>query len=419
MTQSGIGTTILTGANTYSGTTTIDVGGTLLIGSGGALVFGSTTETGGGGAAGFASAAMGSTGSLRVAGGTLRVDSNAFGALLQDFSSATIDSGATLNLNERSGSSSTIANLQGSGTLTNTAQIMVLSGNFAGAITGSADLFKAGGGTLVLSGTNTYSGPTTIANGTLQIGAGGTTGTLGSGNVAVGSTLSFNRSDSALTVTNAISGPSRVTTLTGALSYTGGTFVDAGRLVLGDALNAVTLPGNAAIGSATSLVLANDSLGNTTITNDGNLEIQGTATAGSASINNAGLVRFMGNATGGTAAYTGQSGNSTMDFSSMDASGATLGSLAGTGAVNLGSIALQAGGNHTSTPLPAGSPMAAAVAGLTKSGAGNLTLTGDSSGFAGSTQVAAGTLSVNGNLGGNLTVASGATLGGSARSAAM
>ncbi len=47
-----------------------------------------------------------------------------------------------------------------------------------------------------------------------------------------------------------------------------------------------------------------------------------------------------------------------------------------------------------------------------KSGAGRLFLTGDSSGFTGSTQVQGGALAVDGLLGGDLAVASGATLGG-------
>ncbi|WP_371175914.1 beta strand repeat-containing protein, partial [Brucella sp. 83/13] len=50
---------------------------------------------------------------------------------------------------------------------------------------------------------------------------------------------------------------------------------------------------------------------------------------------------------------------------------------------------------------------------LTKSGAGALTLSGDSRGFTGTTTVSNGSLLVNGSLGGTVTVNSGATLGGS------
>src|SRR5690606_34851462 len=40
--------------------------------------------------------------------------------------------------------------------------------SFAGAIIGSGELTKSGGGTLTLAGINTYEGPTTVESGTLQ-----------------------------------------------------------------------------------------------------------------------------------------------------------------------------------------------------------------------------------------------------------
>ena len=51
----------------------------------------------------------------------------------------------------------------------------------ANTITGIGSLVKAGAGTTILTGTNTYAGSTTISEGTLQIGAGGTTGAIGFG----------------------------------------------------------------------------------------------------------------------------------------------------------------------------------------------------------------------------------------------
>ena len=54
-----------------------------------------------------------------------------------------------------------------------------------------------GGGTLTLTGNNTYTGGTTINAGTLHVGAGGTSGSVGTGPVALNnSVLVFNRSDS-------------------------------------------------------------------------------------------------------------------------------------------------------------------------------------------------------------------------------
>jgi fibronectin-binding autotransporter adhesin len=100
-------------------------------------------------------------------------------------------------------------------------------------------LTKTGAGVMVLVGSNTYSGTTTISAGTLQVGNGGATGTLGSGNVVNNASLVFNRSN-AMTVANTMSGSGSLTqigtgttTLTGNNSYTGGTSVNAGTLVIG------------------------------------------------------------------------------------------------------------------------------------------------------------------------------------------
>src|SRR5205814_9642383 len=54
----------------------------------------------------------------------------------------------------------------------------------ANLISGTGALTQAGSGALILTNDNTYSGGTTInAGGTLQIGNGTTTGSLGAGNV--------------------------------------------------------------------------------------------------------------------------------------------------------------------------------------------------------------------------------------------
>src|SRR5207244_2546117 len=83
-----------------------------------------------------------------------------------------------------------------------------------------------------------HAGGTTIGGGTLQVGAGGTSGTLGAGSVTNNANLAFNRTD-ALAVANNISGSGNLfqngtgtTTLSGGLSYSGTTNINAGALQL-------------------------------------------------------------------------------------------------------------------------------------------------------------------------------------------
>ncbi|SEO54049.1 outer membrane autotransporter barrel domain-containing protein [Nitrosovibrio sp. Nv6] len=108
----------------------------------------------------------------------------------------------------------------------------------SGAISGGGNLNKTGSGALILTGANTYVGGTTITAGTLQIGNGGTLGSI-SGNVSNSGILTFNRSDS-ISYGGVISGSGAlnktgagVLTLTGdSSSFNGHTSVNAGTLVL-------------------------------------------------------------------------------------------------------------------------------------------------------------------------------------------
>jgi len=107
----------------------------------------------------------------------------------------------------------------------------------SGAISGAFAMTKTGLGTLILSGANSY-GETVISAGILQVGNGGTAGTLGAGAVTNNASLAFNRSD-AFTVANDIGGTGSVTqsgtgntTLTGTNSYSGTTTVNAGTLTI-------------------------------------------------------------------------------------------------------------------------------------------------------------------------------------------
>ena len=75
---------------------------------------------------------------------------------------------------------------------------------FGDVISGTGSLTQLGGGTLTLTGANTYTGGTTISAGTLQIGNGGTTGSI-VGNLTDNTALAFDRSD-AVTFGGVISG---------------------------------------------------------------------------------------------------------------------------------------------------------------------------------------------------------------------
>ncbi len=117
------------------------------------------------------------------------------------------------------------------------------SGNIgvSGAISGAGRLsLNTTAGTLVLSGTNTYTGGTTIVKGgCLQIGGGGGTGSLGSGPVMNNGDLIFNFNNSA-NVNNAIAGTGTVSiacnkdtgnvALSGQNSFTGNVTVESGAL---------------------------------------------------------------------------------------------------------------------------------------------------------------------------------------------
>lgn len=173
-------------------------------------------------------------------------------------------------------------------------------GTFRGAISNDAGQIaftKNGSGTQVLTGTNTYSGATIINGGTLQIGDGGTSGTLGSGAVtmASGANLIFHRSDDFGTAySQSISGAGNLTksgegtlTLSGSLSHSGLTTISGGTLVASQGFTGAT---SISIGSGATLSMGaavNNVAASLEIASGAtlNLDFQGTSTVGTLRIN--------------------------------------------------------------------------------------------------------------------------------------
>ncbi|EHR10779.1 autotransporter-associated beta strand, partial [Brucella abortus bv. 1 str. NI486] len=209
LTKSGSGTLTLSGANSYTGATTVSAS-TLVV---------ANDNTGGG--------------------------------------TTTVDVGAGLHIGTGGVSGSLAGDIVNNGTL-----VVDRSNAFdlANVISGTGSLTKNGAGTLTLSGVNSYTGGTTVSAGiltltgdntgggtttvdagaVLQIGTGGTSGNL-AGDIANNGALVVNRSD-ALNLANAISGAGSLMksgagtlTLSGANSYTGATTVSAGTLTQGAA----------------------------------------------------------------------------------------------------------------------------------------------------------------------------------------
>ena len=336
-------------------------------------------------------------------GGTLRFIGSAASTSDREFVMAG-GTGATSTVIEANGTSSA-ATLTLSGNLSATragtyaatlggtnAGVNVFGGTIGNGSATSVALVKQGSTTWALTAANTYTGSTAIAAGTLQIGNGGATGELGGvGDVANDGVLAVNRSNS-FSFGRTITGGgafhqlgSGTTTLSGANTYSGGTVVSGGRLV----------------GTTASLQGA--------ITNDAAVEFAQTVGGTYAgSMTGSGALVKSGNALLAVAADNALAGLTTISAGTLQVgTGGGTGSLGTGDIVNAAAFVVSRTGSLTIPGAISG------TGSLTKTGAGNLVLSG-SSNYSGATSVAAGRLSVNGALGNSpVTVLALAELGGS------
>jgi fibronectin-binding autotransporter adhesin len=234
--KGGTGTLVLTGTDTYTGGTTINLG-TLQIGNGGttgsiigdvidngSLVFNRSDDvTFNGIVSGSGSLEQAGKGSLILAG-------------TNTYTGGTTISNGTLQLGNGGSTGSIAGDVINNGSLVFDRSDDVI---FNGIVSGSGSLEQAGKGSLILVGTNTYTGGTRISSGTLQLGNGGTAGSI-VGDVIDNGSLVFNRSDD-VTFNGIVSDSGALEqagtgtlTLTGANTYTGDTTISHGTLRLGN-----------------------------------------------------------------------------------------------------------------------------------------------------------------------------------------
>jgi fibronectin-binding autotransporter adhesin len=409
LSKAGAGSLTLSGSNSYSGTTTMNAGLLQLTGG----------------------AAIANSGRIELNGGILQLNASETIGSLNGAAGSFVDLG--------------LRTLTTGGDNSSTAY----AGDISGASGGT--LIKQGTGAFTLSGTNTYNGLTIVSGGELRVQGAGSIGTgdirLSGGQLTVLTTSAFANPN-----INFFAGT------TGTLAAaTGSTLTVSGNFNLGANANAVfgsaTEAGTIAIGGGTSaatasiriaggtLLAASAGLGThtaniatTTVDAGAKLDFAG-FTGAIRSLQGAGTVNkdagnldvsngnFSGSITG-TATLRKTSGvtpslilsgnNSYTGGTAVDGQTLQVGNGGATGTLGTGAIAIGAAGTlafNRSNALTVADPVSGAGT-LTQMGGGNLVLTGNSAAFTGATNVNAGTLSVNGSLGGAATVNSGGTLGG-------
>jgi len=269
----------------------------------------------------------------------------------------------------------------GNGTIDTQTNTITISSS----ISGVGNLTKVGTGTLVLAGANSYAN-TTITNGVLQLGTGGT---LGSGSVANNSALVFGGSSS-VAVAGSISGSgtvtqsgSGITTLTASNSYSGQTAVSAGTLQVSNA-NALGFGGQ----------ITGSSVPVATVSSTGTLDLDGQTVNKPITLDGGTLINSnTSTAAGLSSAVAGY--DVTSAGSGVAADLTTVSGGGGTGAAvklllgltNKSVTTVTPGTNYTTAPTVTvtggGGTGATAVATLSGSGVGSITITNPGIGYTG------------------------------------
>ncbi|MEO6095972.1 MAG: autotransporter-associated beta strand repeat-containing protein, partial [Fibrobacteria bacterium] len=433
LTKNGSGALQLNGANTYTGTTNV-AAGVIVLNNVSAL---GTTAAGTTVAAGSALDLKGvnysapeplTLNGTGLAGGGALINSAVapatFAGLITLGSSASIMGGA-----------GTIA-ITHPGTITGTGYNLVLGGNAGGALksnlaTGSGALTKQDNGAWVLTGSNTYTGATTVSAGALvPLNPSALGGTSSGTTVTAGATLDLhgvNYTNPEPLTLNGL-GPGNV----GALSNDSiGAATFAGLITLGSSSSVkcgagpISLTHSGTItGTGFSLTLGGNSSGDLasivgtgsgalTKTDAGNWTLSGHNTYNGPTTINAGTL-ILG------AADVIPDGSDVTAHGTLEMNGfsETIGSLAGTGFVDnsagSGTFTLTTGGTSVQTTFSGVIKNTAQTVALTKEGAAYMLLTGNNT-YAGLTTVNGGVLSIGdngttGTLSGNCVVASGAAV---------
>jgi autotransporter-associated beta strand protein len=302
VTKAGSGTLTLSGANSYTGITTINTG-TLALGANQTL--GAIT---GGGSLFLDSYSLSTTNAVET---TFSGVISGTGEIIKSGSGAFILTGSNTYTGDTTISSGTLSIGNGgttgsvTGNITNNAALAFNRSNnstYSGIISGTGTLEKLGNGTLTLTGNNSANGAITITAGTLQLGNGTNSGSV-AGAITNNGALAINRSD-ALTFNYSMNGTGSVVKLgNNTLTYnstvtpTGGTFVNAGTLVVSGSTSAVTV-------NANGTLAGNGTVGNVVINSGGTIapgNSPGNLTAGNMTWNGGGIYNWQLGSANGTA----------------------------------------------------------------------------------------------------------------------